>query len=424
MKFSVLAVILSLAITVFGINLHELMDKDALPKTLTEANARTIDTPSTGLISIETGVFEPFVWQNLQWRNHMLVVRPPSVQSRVAVIFITGNYGYSQEELAMFRLLALQNRAYVAILFDVPNQPLFNGKKEDWLVSYTFSKFLETGDPTWPALVPMVRSTITSMNLLEDYAARRGDKIEGFILTGGSKRGWTSWLTAAMDDRVEGIVPIAYDTLNLAEQMEHQLDFWGRFSQSIREYVENGILDDLVDPKKKELLQLVDPYTYRESLTIPKLIVVGTNDPYWPIDAANLYISGLLGYSAMVYAPNAGHGAEVYRVTQSITAMLGHLNTGLALPSVEATYIEDAEVTKIKATVYSRDAELIELRLFRASSSLRDFRKAFFDYRLIGENEEIIIDRDRFDAFYVEGLFKYNGKDLLVSSPARVLERH
>jgi PhoPQ-activated pathogenicity-related protein len=68
-----------------------------------------------------------------------MIIRPPSVKSNVAVVFITGNFKYSQEELSLFRLLALQNRTYVAVLFDIPNQPLFGGLREDWLLSYSFS---------------------------------------------------------------------------------------------------------------------------------------------------------------------------------------------------------------------------------------------------------------------------------------------
>ena len=145
-----------------------------------------------------------------------MIIRPPSVKSNVAVVFITGNFKYSQEELSLFRLLALQNRTYVAVLFDIPNQPLFGGLREDWLLSYSFSKCIETGDYSWPALLPVVQSTIISMSLLDNYARDNGDTVDGFILTGGSKRGWTCWLTAAMDKRVTGIVPITFDNLNVA----------------------------------------------------------------------------------------------------------------------------------------------------------------------------------------------------------------
>lgn len=405
-----------------AVNLRELVYEESLPETLAEAGARVVDTPSAGLIRIETLLFTPFTWQGIEWQNHLLIIRPPSVQSRVALIFITGDYSYSEDELAVFRLMALQNRAYVAVLFDVPNQPLFGGKREDWLISHTFLEFLRTGDPRWPALVPMVESTVVSMNLIQDYATSSGDSVEGFVLSGGSKRGWTTWLTAAIDERVEGIVPIAYDNLNLADQMRHQIEFWGSYSRSIREYVDSGILNDFDDPNKRELLELVDPFTYRDSLDLPKLIVVGTNDPYWPVDAANLYIYDLPGYSGMVYAPNAGHGTEVYRVTQAIQGMISHLNTGLELPSIEIFLEETASNVKVRFNVDERDSRLVELRFFHSLSTVRDFRKAFFEYKTIGKEEEITVDKVSFNAFYIEGVFTFNGKELLISTPVKVIE--
>ena len=33
----------------------------------------------------------------------------------------------------------------------------------------------------------------------------------------------------------------------------------------------------------------VDPYAYRDRLQTPKLITLGTNDPYWPLEALELY---------------------------------------------------------------------------------------------------------------------------------------
>jgi PhoPQ-activated pathogenicity-related protein len=65
------------------------------------------------------------------------------------------------------------------------------------------------------------------MSLLDNYARDNGDTVDGFILTGGSKRGWTCWLTAAMDKRVTGVVPSTFDNLNVAAN-EPQIEFWGK----------------------------------------------------------------------------------------------------------------------------------------------------------------------------------------------------
>ena len=56
-----------------------------------------------------------------------------------------------------------------------------------------------------------------------------------------------------------------------------------------------------------KLWQMIDPWVYREKLTLPKMIINGANDPYWPLDALNSYWDDLKGEKWVLYVPNAGH---------------------------------------------------------------------------------------------------------------------
>lgn len=48
-----------------------------------------------------------------------------------------------------------------------------------------------------------------------DFALKQGfGKIEKFVVAGASKRGWTTWTTAAVDKRVIGAIPIVMDMAN------------------------------------------------------------------------------------------------------------------------------------------------------------------------------------------------------------------
>ena len=99
--------------------------------------------------------------------------------------------------------------------------------------------------------------------------------LDEFVITGASKRGWTTWLVgASRDKRVKGIAPMVIDTLNLADQIPNQLRAFGQASEQIADYTRTGMLDALKTPAGQKLIQLEDPYSYRDILTLPKLIIL------------------------------------------------------------------------------------------------------------------------------------------------------
>ena len=103
----------------------------------------------------------------------------------------------------------------VAVLLNVPKQPMFEGLVEDEIISLTFDKFLTTEETDWPLLLPMTKSAVRGMDAMQAFCKQEWKlKIEHFTVTGASKRGWTTWLTGAMDNRVNAIAPMVIDTLN------------------------------------------------------------------------------------------------------------------------------------------------------------------------------------------------------------------
>jgi PhoPQ-activated pathogenicity-related protein len=328
-------------------------------------------------------------WQGELWKHQLLLVRPPRVaDERHAVLVVGGGRwrdAYDAEEPTgaaaplpedgeLFVAIARLLDAPVVVLGQVPYQPLF-GLTEDRLIAHTFERYLATGDSEWPLLLPMVKSVVRAFDASSAASEREwGTPIEHFTVIGGSKRGWTTWLTAAVDERVTAIAPVVIDALNMEEHFPHQVQAWGAPSEEIRPYTDAGLDRILASAEGASLRQIVDPYSYRATLEVPKLVILATNDEYFPPDSANLYFDGLREPKHLLYLPNERHSIEDYEpVVRSLRALHEAARDEEPLPRVEWEYraAEGALVLCVLTQPAARG-----LRLWRAVSSDRDLRDA------------------------------------------------
>lgn len=325
-------------------------------------------------------------WKDITWTHTLLIAQPPQITTDLALMVIAGGRTDSRGD-TQSRLLAataaIQLQALVAVLFAVPNQPLFDGLTEDDLIAHTFVKVLETGDQEWAALLPMTKSAVKAMDAVQQFAQRELKvRVNGFVVTGASKRGWTTWLTAVADpQRVKAIAPMVYDNLNIPAQMRHQREVFGGYSEQISEYSRRGLTDLADSEKARPLVQLVDPYTYRKRLTMPKLIINGTNDRYWALDAANFYFNDLIGEKHILYVPNSGHGLEdVGRVVRTLMAFFDRIAGRITFPQVtwEWRSAENGTTLSVRANPAPR-----QVLIWTAQAPTRDFRDARWESQLL-----------------------------------------
>jgi len=91
----------------------------------------------------------------------------------------------------------------------------------------------------------------------------------------------------------------------------------------------------------RELVRIIDPYSYREKITIPKLLINGANDRYWTIDALSVYWQGLQKPKAVLYAPNAGHDLkDAISVIGTSSAFFHAVASGQSFPNLNWQYDE------------------------------------------------------------------------------------
>src|SRR5690606_24386449 len=221
----------------------------------------------------------------------------------------------------------------------VPFQPLFK-RREDALIAYTLDQYLRTGERDWPLLLPMVKSVVRAMDAVQSIARERWEaSIAAVTVAGASKRDWKSGLTAAVDPRVVAVAPMVIDMLNMPAQIEHQRATWGDLSQEIADYAALDLPSRLQSTRGSELLSLVDPFSYRTRLTSAKLIILSTNDRYWPLDALKLYWSELPDPKHVLYVPNQGHGLrDVDRLVGALSALHRYAAAGETLPALRWSF--------------------------------------------------------------------------------------
>lgn len=283
-------------------------------------------------------------WHNIDWKHRIRIVVPKKADRPDAIMMVTGS-GDGNEELYFCKELSRLTGMVSAVLHDVPNQPLFGNLYEDALMAYTFAMFIESGQQDWPLLFPMVKSVVKAMDGLDCFLEGLIGKKASYIVTGASKRGWTSWLTAAVDGRVKGVAPMVYDNLNIPFQMRHQIECYGSYSEQISDYTKIGLLEKLDTEAGKSLVEAIDPYVYREKLGLPKLIINGTNDRFWTIDSLNLYYGDLLGEKSVLYVPNSGHALEDRRrVLNSLAAFALGVSGRSPMPDIRTKCIGDSEI--------------------------------------------------------------------------------
>ena len=341
------------------------------------------------------------VWQKEKWRHQLQVYQPAhAAPSSPMLLWVTGG-GAGPESISLGLELARKIKAPVAFLFHIPNQPLLEGRlREDDLIAETFVRYLKSGDESWPLLLPMVKSVVKAMDVLHAFGKKEWSApIDKFIIAGASKRGWTTWLTAAVDKRVGAIAPVVIDVLNMRAQMSRQLQAFGTYSSRLAAYSSRGLLPIPETPEGRRLLNMVDPWTYRSRLTMPKLIINGTNDFYWTTDALNLYWDGIPKDKWARYVPNAGHNLrrqdrpqreQLDDLITSLAAFSRHQVSGTPMPSLHWKHenVDGKLRLAIDAAPVPTGAKLWVAQMATPDFRMAQWRKQevnFLDGKIIGE---------------------------------------
>ena len=322
--------------------------------------------------------------KNPEWWHWVKIVVPENLSSSSALLLISGGdrEDLNPDDANGLIIAAAKKAGAVAVyLHNVPNQPIefvgdnFGPREEDELIAYGWRQFMEEGakkeSVEWLARLPMTRAAVRAMDSVQDYAKKElGRDIDGFVVAGGSKRGWTTWTTAIADERVVAIAPIVIDLLNVGPSFLHHWRAYGEWSPAVEDYVNEGVMDWFGSKEFDALLDMVDPYSYRTMLTLPKMLINACDDEFFLNDSWQFYWNDLVGEKHIRYVPNTGHSLDETDAGETLIAYFNSIVKKAPRPDFDWK-VENGEIhIKTDPAIPPQ-----EIRLWSATNdTARDFR--------------------------------------------------
>jgi len=274
-----------------------------------------------------------------QWWHILVVVVPHKIRDTdTAMLWITDgsnkddflpDFGAQFDyNLLVAADIATATGLVVANLYQIPNEGIVYYDEEnshsrggDDSIAYTWLHFLEddTNNTDYVLYMPMTKAGVRSMDVVSQFLTSdtAPQEIQDANLNptqwgvaGASKRGWTAWLVASVDPRVIAFVPVVMDLLNFKPNIKHQFRAYGGWSFALEPYWKLNLTYYFDHPKFDALAGIIDPFTFRDKLIMPKLIVNCANDEFFNLDNTRWWYDEMPMADEMnkfLLLPNADH---------------------------------------------------------------------------------------------------------------------
>lgn len=298
-----------------------------------------------------------------EWWHWLTMVVPDQIRETESLMLIGGgSRGDTTPKPANQEMInaALGTGSVVSHLSNIPFQPIdykgdtAAGVYEDDLIAYGWLQFLEGGATEdlqiWLARFPMTRAVVRAMDVVQEICQSNQQQVDGFFVAGASKRGWTTWDVAAVDQRVIGMAPVVIDLLNLIPSFQHHWQCYGEWAPAIDPYKNQGIMDWLGTDEFMTMLELVEPYQFLERFTMPKLLINATCDEFFVTDSWKFYWDDLKGEKYLQYVPNVGHGLDGSYLPQNLVSFYNSTISGSPIPEFSWNISGDTIFARIDAT--------------------------------------------------------------------------
>jgi len=274
-------------------------------------------------------------------------------------------------------------------LYDVPNAPIVfaddpqhRERIEDELLAWGWLHFLKyQKDTEWLVRLPMVKSVVKAMDAVQLFLPTINvTKPTKFMIAGASKRGWVTWLTPAVDARVQGIVPIVMPVLNMVTCLNNMWRSLGEWTFAFSDYVDLGIPNWLFTPQFAAMADIIDPINYMPYLAnVTKYLMFATGDEFFLVDSTRNFYPKMLkegGETHLRMMEDADHALLPLDLTAiyDIAAFAELLYHGVTRPSLVETITYSNSTASIRVVPSSPPDTATLWQATTFSKIRRDFR--------------------------------------------------
>jgi len=365
------------------------------------------------------------------WKHWLTVTVPDQLRSNNAFLYVGGGSSSSTAPTTAtprFAQMAIDTGSVIAELAQTPNQPIrFSDtpdkpRSEDDMIAYLQARYDRDKNPIALARLPMVKSGTAAMTAIQQFLASDagGRKaIDGFVVSGGSKRAWTAWLVGLLDPRVIGMVPIVINVLDVDATTRHHWESMGYFSPALGDYVNHKLIPDEIGRRMVQINTIEDPLNYRgrPAMKMPKFIINAVGDEFFPPDNTKFSYHLLPGSKQLRMLPNSRHSTAGTDINESMTAWYDNLIHNRATPEYSWTVRDDGALVVDPGT-----AKPSAVLLWHGTNpTARDFRvqtlgdKAFTSTPLTAQPDGSYVGNierpaSGFSAYFVELTYPTGGK--------------
>ncbi|KAF2070074.1 hypothetical protein CYY_008600 [Polysphondylium violaceum] len=326
-----------------------------------------------------------------RWWHWLSICVPTEVYSKDGFLYVDGgkyDTNVDAPHAVLVKLCSTSN-SIVSHLHNNPNQPLVLdndgiSRTEDDIIAYTWKKYIDNRNLTdWIGQFAETKATVRAFDAIQAFVkATTPYRVKNFVVAGESKRGWASWLAAAVDTRVKAVIPIVMPILNIIENTNAHFKAYGGWSFTYDDYFEQGIMTHLNKEPFEALAKLVDPIRFVEQLTVPKYVVNAAGDQYFLPDSATFFWKDLLGQKHLRIHPNGDHYIIKSRKAQLVNEIDTYYNNIInkgKMPNFEWSIIPDptTNTTNMFVNIDNKHNELKNIVVYFAdtvSKTQRDWR--------------------------------------------------